>query len=76
MKIIFKNSKSRTITLEVDGSTKISEVKKMIKNQIKSTKAIRLLYSGDVLKDDDVLNDYEIENLDTIAYTEEYNSGI
>lgn len=76
MKIIFKNSKGRTITLDVEGSTTLREVKEKIKKEIKSDKNIRLLYSGDVMKDDDILDDYGLENLDQIAYTEEYESGI
>lgn len=76
MKIVFKNSKSRTIALDVQGSTKISEIKIMIKNEIQSDKKIRLLYSGDVMNDDDVLDDYGVDPLDSIVYTEEYEAGI
>lgn len=76
MKITFKNSKSRTIVLDVKGSTTISAIKIMVKKEIKSNKKIRLLFSGDVMKDDDVLDDYGIEDLDSIAYTEEYEAGI
>ncbi len=76
MKITFKNSKGRTIVLDVQGTTKISELKIMIKKEIKSEKKIRLLFSGDVMKDDDVLDDYGVEPLDSIVYTEEYEAGI
>ena len=48
----------------------------MIKKEIKSEKKIRLLFSGDVMKDDDVLDDYGVEPLDSIVYTEEYEAGI
>lgn len=76
MKITFKNSKSRTIVLEVKSSMKISEVKLMIKKEINSDKKIRLLYSGDVMKDDEILDDYGVDDLDSIVYTEEYEAGI
>lgn len=76
MKILFKNSKGKTVTLEVEGSTTIGKVKLMIKNEINSTKTIRLLYAGDVMKDGDTIDDYGVDNLDSIAYTEEYQSGI
>lgn len=76
MKILFKNSKGKTVTLEVEGSTTIGKVKLMIKNEINSTKIIRLLYAGDVMKDGDTIDDYGVDNLDSIVYTEEYQSGI
>ena len=55
---------------------KISEVKLMIKKEINSDKKIRLLYSGDVMKDDEILDDYGVDDLDSIVYTEEYEAGI
>ena len=76
MKINFKNSKGRTITLNVEGLTKIENVKTMVKNSISSDKKIRLLYAGDVMKDGDTLDDYGVEDLDSITYTEEYEAGI
>ena len=76
MKINFKNSKGRTITLNVEGLTKIENVKTMVKNSINSDKKIRLLYAGDVMKDGDTLDDYGVEDLDSITYTEEYEAGI
>lgn len=76
MKILFKDSRGKKFTLNVEGSMKIEQVKLKVKNEIKSTKTIRLLFGGDVMKDGDNLDDYEVEDLNEITYTEEYQSGI
>lgn len=67
MQVFVKTITNRSITLNVESSTKISEVKELINNKEGiPVQEIRLLYSGKQLEDTHTLNDYNIQNESTL----------
>ncbi|KAH6888632.1 XPC-binding domain-containing protein [Thelonectria olida] len=62
MKVTFKDLKQQKFTLEVDASEKISAVKEKISAEKGwDPKLQKLIYSGKILKDDDTVSSYNIE---------------
>lgn len=67
MQVFVKTITNRSITLNVESSTKISEVKELINNKEGiPVQEIRLLYSGKQLEDTHTLNDYNVQNESTL----------
>lgn len=67
MQVFVKTITNRSITLDVEPTTPISDVKEMINNKEGiPTQEIRLLYAGKQLEDDRTLQDYNITKESTL----------
>ena len=77
MQIFVKTPEGRTITLDVEASDTISNLKKIIKNKEGIPKVHQsLIYHDQQLEDDHTLSDYSIKVGDTITMTMSIKGGV
>merc|ERR1719219_2006173 len=61
MKINFRTLDRRTFSLDVDDEVTVADVKTQVEDKLGKEDLFRLIYSGRLLKDDDPVRKYDIE---------------
>ena len=66
MKITIDFLTGKTVTVEVDSSDTIADLKAKIKESGTSTERMRLIYDGKALEDSKTIADYDIKEENTV----------
>lgn len=76
MKIVIRDSKGKYNTITISDTEKVSDLKKKIETEYKTSKNIELIFNGMILEDNYTLRELDIEDGNTIDYLGVFLAGI
>lgn len=76
MKIFIRDSKNNIKTFLIEECIQTVKLKEEIKNKMKITGDIELVFNGVVLEDNDYLFDLDIKEGNTIDYQGHFDAGL
>jgi len=76
MKIVIRDSKGKYNTITISYTEKVSDLKKKIATEYKTSDNIELIFNGMILEDNYYLNELDIEEGNTIDYLGVFLAGI
>ena len=76
MKIVIRDSKGKYNTITISDTEQVSDLKKKIETEYKTSNNIELIFNGMILEGDYTLRELDIEDGNTIDYLGVFLAGI
>ena len=76
MKIVIRDSKGKYNTITISDTEKVSDLKKKIETEYKTSNNIELIFNGMILEDNYTLRELDIEDGNAIDYLGVFLAGI
>jgi len=73
---VIRDSKGKYNTITISDTEKVSDLKKKIETEYKTSKNIELIFNGMILEDNYTLRELDIEDGNTIDYLGVFLAGI
>ncbi len=76
MKIVIRDSKGKYNTITISDTEQVSDLKKKIETEYKTSNNIELIFNGMILENNYTLRELDIEDGNTIDYLGVFLAGI